>query len=89
MPYPTLPATLSSGIVSIYGEGDSTSIVSGLVTVPGFYFGEINQVNIYSSYTIGDSVMFPESGVNSRVIYAGWPYTLLDETKIVLIELSI
>lgn len=89
MPYPTLPATLSSGIVSIYGEGDSTSIVSGLVTVPGFYFGEINQVNIYSAYNIGDSVMFPENGVNSRVIYAGWPYTLLDETKIVLIELSI
>lgn len=89
MPYPTLPATLSSGIVSIYGEGDATSVVSGLVPSPGFYFGEINQVNIYSSYTIGDSVMFPELAVNSRVIYAGWPYTLLDETKIVLIELSI
>lgn len=89
MPYPTLPATLSSGIVSIYGNGDSVSVVSGLVPSVGFYFGEINQVSIYSAYTIGDSVMFPQSAVNSRVVYANYPYTLLEEDKIVLIELSI
>jgi hypothetical protein len=89
MPYPTLPATLSSGIVSIYGEGDIASVVSGLVPSPGIYFGEINQVSIYSAYTIGDSVMFPESAINSRVVYANWPYTLLEEDKIILIELSI
>ena len=89
MPYPTLPATLSSGIVSIYGEGDAASIVSGLVPSPGFYFGEINQVSIYSNYNIGDSVMFSESAINSRVIYSNWPYTLLNEDKIVLIELSL
>jgi len=45
-------------------------------------------VNIYSAYTIGDSVMFPNEAVNSRVSYSNWTYTLLDETKIILIELS-
>lgn len=89
MPYPTLPATLSSGIVSIYGEGSSVSTVSGLLTSPNIYFGEINQVSIYSSYNIGDSVMFPESAINSRVAYNNWTYTLLNETKIILIELSL
>ena len=87
--YPTLPATLSSGIVSIYGAGSEISVVSGLGSTPGFYFGEINQVNIYSAYNIGDSVMFPETGVYTRVSYADWPYTLVDESKIILIELAL
>lgn len=87
--YPTLPATLSSGIVSIYGPGSEISVVSGLGSTSGFFFGEINQVNIYSAYNIGDSVMFPEGGVYTRVSYADWPYTLVDESKIILIELSV
>jgi hypothetical protein len=86
MPYPTLPATLASGIVSIYGAGDSISTVSGLLTSPNIFFGEINQVSIYSAYSIGDSVMFPNGAVNSRVSYLNWTYTLLDETKIILTE---
>ena len=86
MPYPTLPATLASGIVSIYGAGDNVVGISGIAPNPGFYFGEINQVNIYSAYTIGDSVMFSESAVSSRLSYSNWPYTLLDETKIILTE---
>jgi hypothetical protein len=89
MPYPTLPATLSTGIVSIYGAGDSVSVVSGLVTTPGFYFGPINQVSIYSAYNIGDSVMFPESAISSRVLYLNDPYTLVKESEIVLIELAL
>lgn len=89
MPYPTLPATLSTGIISIYGVGSTISTVSGLVSNPGFYFGEINQVNIYSSYAIGDSVMFPENAINTRVAYSDWPYTIIEEAKIVLIELAL
>ena len=89
MPYPTLPATLSTGIVSIYGAGDSVSVVSGLTPTPNFYFGEINQVNIYSAYNIGESIMFPEAAVSTRVLYGNWPYTLVHEDKIVLIELSL
>ena len=85
-PYPSLPATLSQGIVSIYGTGDSVSIVSGLVPNPNFFFGEINQVGIYSSYITGDSVLFGESSVVTRVLYSNWPYTLVEESKIILIE---
>lgn len=84
--YPSLPATLSQGIVSIYGAGDSISIVSGLSPNPDFFFGEINQVGIYSSYSTGDSVLFGESSVITRVVYNNWPYTLIEEGKIVLIE---
>jgi hypothetical protein len=89
MPYPTLPATLSSGIVSIYGAGDGVSVVSGLVPTPGFYFGEINQVSIYSAYAVGNSVMFPENAVSSRVLYLNDPYTLVKESEIILIELAL
>lgn len=87
--YPTLPATLSSGIVSIYGLGSETSIYSGLGTAPGYYFGEINQTSIYSNYIIGDSVMFPEDSIKTRVSYSDYPYTLIEESKIILIELAL
>lgn len=89
MSYPTLPATLSQGIVSIYGLGDTIGYVSGITTIPGFYFGPINQVSIYSSYNVGDSVMFPESAIHTRIDYGNNPYTLIDENKIILIELSL
>lgn len=86
-PYPSLPATLSQGIVSIYGAGDSVSSISGLVPNPDFFFGEINQVSIYSAYSTGDSVLFAESAVVGRLSYSNWPYTLVEESKIILIEL--
>lgn len=90
MPYSSLPATLSTNIVSIYGGGNDIGYVSGLSTLSNnFYFGEINQVSIYSSYTVGDSVLFGEDAIRSKVLYGGFPYTLIDETKIILIELSL
>lgn len=84
---PTLPATLTNGIISIYGAGSNVSEESGIqVQNISFYFGYINQVNVYSAYSVGDSVMFDEGGVVTRVIYSGWPYTLVNEDKVILIE---
>lgn len=84
-----LPAELSQGIVSIYGGGSDYGISLIEVTSPNFYFGIIDQVSIYSSYSIYDAILFPEDSIKGKVIYSGWPYTLIDETKIILTELSL
>lgn len=84
-----LPAILSNGIISIYGGGSDFG-VSGISALnPNFYFGMVDQVSIYSSFSIYDYVMFPEDAITARVLYADSPYTLVDETKIILIELAL
>ena len=83
----SLPAILSQGIISIYGA-NSTGI-SGISVVGDFYFGEVNQVSVYSAYSIYDYVLFPEDAIRARVSYADYPYTLIDESKVILIELSL
>jgi len=84
---PTLPAVLTNGIISIYGAGSNVSQESGIeVQNISFYFGYINQVNVYSAYSVGDSVMFQDSSVVTRVIYDNWAYTLVNEDKVILIE---
>lgn len=83
-----VPAILSNGIISIYGGG-SDSGVSGISALsPNFYFGMVDQVSIYSSFSIYDFVMFPAEAIKARVLYSNSPYTLVDETKIILIELA-
>lgn len=82
----SLPATLSSGIVSIYGAASSG--ISGIGTSEGdFYFGQIDQVGIYSSYVVSDYVMFPDTAIKAKIIYGSSPYILIDESKILLTEL--
>lgn len=82
-----LPAILSQGVVSIYGT--SGSGISGINIDSGFYFGPIDQVSIYSSYSIYDYVMFSEDAIKAVVTYNGFPYTLIDENKVILIELAL
>ena len=82
-----LPAILSQGIVSIYGTNNLG--ISGINPIGnGFYFGEIDQVSIYSSYSIYDYVLFSQDAIKARVVYSGFSYTLVDESKIILIELA-
>lgn len=84
----SLPANLSSGIISIYGT--SNYGISGIgVTNSNFYFGMIDQVSIYSSYSIYDYVLFSADAIKATVTYADFPYTLVDETKIILTELAL
>ncbi len=84
-----LPSILSQGIVSIYGGGSDFGVSGIGLLNQNFYFGMIDQVSIYSSYSIYDSVMFGSDAIKARVLYSGWPYTLIDETKIILTELAL
>ncbi len=84
-----LSAILSEGIVSIYGGGSDFGVSGIEIFNQDFYFGMIDQVSIYSSYSIYDSVMFGSDAIKARVFYAGWPYTLVDETKIILTEIAL
>ena len=83
----SIPVILKPGIVSIYGPGNETG-TTGIAAPKGFLFGAIDQVwngGTYPPY-VGDSVMFYTSGIIDKLIYSNWPYLLVDETKIILIE---
>jgi len=81
-----LPATLSQGIISIYGGGSDFGVSGISVLNSGFYFGMVDQVNIYSSFSIYDNILFSEDAIKARLLFVDYPYTLLDETKVILIE---
>lgn len=82
----SLPATLSQGIVSIYGGGSDVGVSGISVLNSAFYFGVVDQVSIYSSFSIYDNILFPEDAIKARLLFSDYPYTLLDETKVILIE---
>ncbi len=84
-----LPAVLSQGVISIYGGGSDYGVSGIGLLNQNFYFGMIDQVSIYSSYSIYDFVLFGSDAIKTRVLYAGWPYTLVDETKIILTEIAL
>jgi hypothetical protein len=81
-----LPATLSQGIISIYGGGSDFGVSGISVLNSGFYFGMVDQVSIYSSFSIYDNILFSEDAIKARLLFVDYPYTLLDETKVILIE---
>jgi hypothetical protein len=81
-----LPATLSQGIISIYGGGSDFGVSGISVINSGFYFGMVDQVSIYSSFSIYDNILFSEDAIKARLLFVDYPYTLLDETKVILIE---
>lgn len=79
----TLPATLSPGIVSIYGMGVS---LGGLRSNKNVQFGIVNQS--YSNPVVslvGQSVMFNPTYAD-KVVYVSETYFLVPEDKIILIE---
>jgi hypothetical protein len=82
----SLPATLSQGIISIYGGGSDFGVSGISVLNSRFYFGVVDQVNIYSSFLIYDNILFSEDAIVARLLFIDYPYTLLDETKVILIE---
>jgi hypothetical protein len=81
-----LPATLSQGIISIYGGGSDFGVSGISLLNSGFYFGMVDQVSIYSSFSIYDNILFSEDAIRARLLFIDYPYTLLDETKVILIE---
>lgn len=83
-----LPADISPGLVLIYGLGSSQGSINGIVPGENFVFGVISQgwaANI-DPYIDGQSVMFNTKDIDCVVVYGGWPYTLIDQNKIKLVE---
>jgi len=83
-----LPVVLPSGSVLIYGPGSTTSS-TGITAFPEnqFNFGSISQVyDGCSLATAGDLVMWKTTDVQSKLVYSGWPYLLIDVEKIKLAE---
>lgn len=87
----SLSAILGPGLISIYGSGSNTSTVTGTV-VPNntFFFGVVDQTwnSINGNVTIGQSVLFQDKDVFARLVYDNQSYTLINENKIVLIEIT-
>ena len=87
----SLSAVLGPGLVSIYGYGTNASSVTGMV-VPDdtFFFGVIDQTwnNLSANVSVGQSVLFQKKDVFTRLVYGSQVYTLIPETKAILIELT-
>jgi len=86
-----LSAILGPGLVSIYGAGSNTSTVTGMI-VPNnqFFFGIIDQTwnGVPGNVSVGQSVLFQESDVFTRLVYDNTTYTLIQEDKVILIEVT-
>lgn len=86
-----LSAVLGPGLVSIYGAGSNTSTVTGMIVPDNrFFFGVIDQTwnGLPGNVTVGQSVLFQESDVFTRLVYDNQTYTLIGEDKVILIELT-
>lgn len=82
-----LPVYLPYNIVSIYGIGSLTG-VSGIEIADPLRFGVIDDVSQYGIQwaQIGDSVLFKETDVECRLVYANSAHTIIPEAKLVLKE---
>lgn len=81
-----LPFVLAYGYVAVYGNGGSPG-VQGFPAASGWRFGEIVQVSPGLPTSLeGDSVMFKETEVRCRISYQNYPYTIVEQVKIVLTE---
>ena len=81
-----LPIILYPGLISIYGV--STTGTSGIVPVNNrLQFGTVYQswANIEGNIQVGQVVLFPIDKCE-KIEYAGEPYFIIDETKIISIE---
>ena len=87
----SLSAVLGPGLVAISGYGTNASTVTGMV-VPNntFFFGVIDQTwnNLTSNVSVGQSVLFQEEDVFTRLVYGNQVYTLIPATKAILIEVT-
>lgn len=87
----SLSAVLGPGLVSIYGYGSNISTVTGaLVPNDTFFWGVIDQTwnGLPGSVSVGQSVLFQQSDVFTRLVYSSQVYTLIPETKAILIEVT-
>jgi hypothetical protein len=86
-----LSAVLGPGLVSIYGYGTNQSTVTGMI-VPNdsFFFGVVNQTwnGLSGNLSVGQSVLFQKEDVFTRLVYGNQVYTLVPETKAILIEVT-
>lgn len=85
----SLPAVLGPGLVSIYGYGSNASTLTGMVAPDSsFFFGIVANTwnSLTSNVSVGQSVMFQDKDVFTRLFYGGDVYTLLPDTKVILIE---
>jgi|LauGreDrversion4_2_1035121.scaffolds.fasta_scaffold767433_2 hypothetical protein len=86
-----LSAILGPGLISIYGAGSNTSTVTGMIVPDNrFFFGVVDQTwnGLPGNVSVGQSVLFQESDVFSRLVYDNQTYTLIGEDKVILIELT-
>jgi hypothetical protein len=87
----SLSAVLGPGLVSIYGVGTNYSTVTGMV-VPNqsFFFGVVDQTwdGQNGSVSVGQSVLFQQNDIFTRLVYNGQTYTLIPEQKAILIEIQ-
>lgn len=86
-----LPIYLQPDQVLIYGAGMQVSLTGIVPSGTNFKFGVIQQVWNYGNINaqIGDSVMFNEKDVICRLAINSsnnWPYTLIEQGKIILTE---
>lgn len=85
----SLPAVLGPGLISIYGYGSNASVLTGMVAPDqSFFFGIVTNTwnNLSSNVSVGQSVMFQDKDVFTRLLYGSDVYTLLPDTKVILIE---
>lgn len=84
--FDSLPFVLAYGFVAVYGNG-ATPGIQGFPAASGWKFGEIVQVSPGLPTTLeGDSVMFKDSEVRCRISYQNYPYTIVEQAKVVLTE---
>jgi hypothetical protein len=86
-----LSAILGPGLISIYGAGSNTSTVTGMIVPDNrFFFGVVDQTwnGLPGNVSVGQSVLFQESDVFSRLVYDNQTYTLIGEDKVILIEIT-
>ena len=84
--FDSLPLVLAYGYVAVYGNGVSPGI-QGFPAASGWKFGEIVQVSPGLPTSLeGDSVMFKETEVRCRISYLNYPYTIVEQAKIVFTE---
>lgn len=84
-----LPIYLQPGEVLIYGAGLATASIQGVEADNNiFKWGIIQQVWNYGNINamIGDSVMFNDNDVICRLIYNNYPYTLIEQARLVITE---
>lgn len=84
----SLPVTLYPGYVSIYGIHGTAGVNGIMPPTPNFLFGVISQTwsGMANHARPGQSVMYNTNDVTGTFIYASWPYIILPEDKIILIE---